>query len=109
MPKEVSDLLGVSAGDSVRVEVEGGKIVIRSQKAVPDFAAMIGKYPLDPEWDGLCAVEWQEEMRGDPDERATLHAAPPHPNVTRLSDLFGPLGESSDEETPADKAGRKPA
>lgn len=105
MPKEVSDLLGVSAGDSVRVEVEAREMKVHVGKPF-DFSRFIGIAPSD---DGLSAVEWQEEMRGDPDERATLHAAPPHPNVTRLSDLFGPLGESSDEETPADKAGRKPA
>ncbi|WP_339097544.1 AbrB/MazE/SpoVT family DNA-binding domain-containing protein [Deinococcus sp. VB343] len=87
LPKEVRELLGVGTGDSVRFEVRNGTVEVYPQKPIPDFAAMIGAYPLGPEWDGLSAIEVVEELRGDPEERAALHAGPPHPNVTRLGQL----------------------
>lgn len=87
LPKEVRELLGVGKGDSVRFEVRNGTVEVYPQKPIPDFAALIGAYPLGPEWDGLSAVEVVEELRGDPEERAALHAGPTHPNVTRLGQL----------------------
>lgn len=89
LPKEIRELLGVGSGDSVRFEVHDGKIEVYPQKPCLDFRSMIGLLPRD---DDMTAQEWQEDMRGDPGERACLRDAPPHPNVTRLGKLYG-LGD----------------
>ncbi len=104
LPKEIRELLGVGSGDSVRFEVEGGSVRVYPQKPLPDFAAMVGKYPLGPEWDRMSATEITDELRGDPDERATLREAPPHPNVTRLADL---LAQEAEHKAAPDR--REPA
>lgn len=80
LPKELWERLGVSVGNSVRLEIEVGEIKVYPAETF-DFSRFIG---IALPSDGLSAVEWQEEMRGDPEERAALHAGPPHPNITRL-------------------------
>ncbi|MDO4246417.1 MAG: AbrB/MazE/SpoVT family DNA-binding domain-containing protein [Deinococcus sp.] len=86
LPRELWERLGVSVGDRVRLEVEAGGIKVYLAEPF-DFSRFIGIAPLD---DDMSAVEWQEDMRGDPEERAALHAGPPHPNITRLGMSFEP-------------------
>lgn len=108
LPKEIRELLGVESGDSVRFEVHDGKVEVYPQKPRLDFQSMIGLLPRD---DNMTAQEWQEDMRGDPDERACLRDAPPHPNVTRLGQLYG-LGDqaTTEEANNQDQSGeRQPA
>lgn len=83
LPKEIRELLGVSSGDSVRFEVDAGQVRVYPGREF-DFSQLIGIGKLGPEWDGMTATEVIDELRGSPDERATLREAPPHPNVTYL-------------------------
>lgn len=85
LPRELWERLGVSVGDNVRLEVDAGAIKVYPAEPF-DFSRFIGIAPSDD----MSAVEWQEDMRGDPEERAALHAGPPHPNITRLGVSFEP-------------------
>lgn len=103
LPKEVRKLLGVGAGDSVRFEIAAGQVRVYPEKPIPDFSAMIGQHPLGPEWDGINALDTTEELRGSPEDRAALHAAPPHPNVVRLSEVFTGLQAAPETETETER------
>lgn len=83
LPKQVRQQLGVSSGDRVRFELDGQDVRIYPKRSA-DFSALIGIAPLDTEWDGMSAFEVVEAIRGEPEERADLQAAAPHPNVKVL-------------------------
>lgn len=85
LPKEIRDRLGVESGDSVRFEIEDGEIKVYPNRQF-DFTQLIGAAPLGEEWDGLSASEVIDDLRGEPDERASLREAPAHPQVTYLGD-----------------------
>lgn len=83
LPQEVRDELGIQGDTEVRFEVDGGEVrVYRNQPF--DFSSLIGMGKLGPEWDGMSATEIVDELRGTPEERASLRNAPAHPNVTVL-------------------------
>jgi antitoxin PrlF len=84
LPREVRERLGVHDGDRVRFEIENGKVVLYPQRDTPSFQGMIGLAPLP---DGQNALSTAADLRGEPPERADLHAAPLHPNITVLDDL----------------------
>ena len=86
LPREIRERLGVQDGDRVRFEMEAGRVVIYPQRETPDFAGMIGLARLtsQPETSQPDARQVADDLRGDDAERAALHAAPPHPNITVL-------------------------
>lgn len=88
LPREIRERLGVHDGDRVRFELENGVVVLYPQRNTPDFETMIGLAPLPAGQDARRVVN---ELRHDPAARAALDTAPPHPNITVLTD--DPTGE----------------